>query len=440
MNIKIISKYLITFFTESGIPDDYAKILKSLIFLLVIFIIAYISNFITKKILISIISRIIKKSKNIYDDVFLDKKVFNNLSHIVPALVIYELVPYALSLQYTNLINAVTFLYIIVIVLIVVNKALDALHSVYLKLPISKNTDIKGYVQVIKILFFAFGAVLTISIILDKSPGAVLTGLGAMTAILLLIFKDTLLGFVASIQLSSHKMLKVGDWITVPSKKADGDVIEINLNTVKVQNFDKTITTIPTYSLVSDSFKNWKGMRASGGRRIKRSVSIDIGSIKFCTQEMIDRFEKIELISDYIKNKKTELAACNINANNKKTPSPNIRQITNIGTFRIYLQEYLESLLTEKTENTNENVIYEGKFASGMTLLVRQLEPTDRGLPIQIYVFASTTVWTEYEKIQSDLFDHILAVIPEFDLKVFQNPTGNDLEKAMSKINFTKNQ
>ena len=237
-----------------------------------------------------------------------------------------------------------------------------------------------------------------------------------MAAVLMLVFKDTILGFVASIQLSANKMVVPGDWIEMPSHNADGDVLDISLNTVKVQNWDKTITTIPTYALVSESFRNWKGMEESGGRRIKRSVTIDMKSIKFCTPEMIKKFKKIQILHDYIEKKEKEL-----NEHNKKYEIDNSvlvngRRMTNIGVFRAYIVSYLHN----HPEINNE-----------MTSMVRQLEPTDKGLPLQIYVFSSDKRWVYYEKIQSDIFDHILAVAPEFDLRVFQNPSGYDVVKLL---------
>jgi len=257
-----------------------------------------------------------------------------------------------------------------------------------------------------------------ISILLERDPTVLLAGLGAMAAILLLVFKDTILGFVASIQLSANNMLKIGDWIEMRSHGADGTVTDITLNTVKVQNWDKTISTIPTYALVSESFNNWKGMEESGGRRIKRAVNIDTGSIKFCDAQMLNRFLKFELIRDYVKKKENEVKE--YNKTKKLSEDDNIsgRRQTNIGIFRKYLEVYLR-----QHPMVNQD----------MTFLVRQLHPTPTGLPIEIYVFCKDKAWANYEAIQADIFDHIFAVIPEFELKVFQQPSGSDISNVILK-------
>jgi miniconductance mechanosensitive channel len=266
----------------------------------------------------------------------------------------------------------------------------------------------------IKIVVGFTAAIIVLSILIGESPTVLLGGLGAMTAVLLLIFKDSILGFVAGIQLSTNNMVVIGDWIDMPKYGADGDVIDITLTTVKVQNWDKTITTIPTYALISDSFKNWRGMSESGGRRIKRSVYIDMTSVKFCTAETIERFRKIQYLSEYIENKTRELDEYNTARGVDNAVLVNGRRMTNLGTFRAYISAYLRN---------------HPKIHQNMTFLVRHLEPTPQGLPIQIYVFSNDQVWANYEAIQADIFDHILAVIPEFDLRVFQYPAGADLRR-----------
>jgi len=428
MNPEILSKYIIEFLTEYGVSAKIAIILKSAILIVLLAIVAFISNFIAKKFLLNIVRLFVVKSKNQYDDVFLKNHVFDMLSHLAPAVVIYILIPFIAKDFYVDIVRKMTYIYIIIAVLRVINKTVAAFHDIYKMLPASKNGSIQGYLQVVKIFFGAFAIILIISIVLGKSPAALLTGLGAMTAILMLIFKDTILGFVAGIQLAANKMVKPGDWITVPGKKADGDVLEITLNTVKVQNFDKTITTIPTYSLVTEAFTNWTGMSESGGRRIKRAVNIDMNTIQFCTDEMLEKFEKIDLLTTYIHEKQAEIAAHNIK--NKTVHSADMRKFTNIGIFRVYLQKYLEDKTAKEFKSDQHNaLIYNGQFASGMTLLVRQLPPSVTGIPIELYAFASTTAWAEYETIQADLFDHVLAIIPEFELRVFQNPTGHDFRE-----------
>ncbi len=289
--------------------------------------------------------------------------------------------------------------------------------SIYNTFPISKTRHIKGYVQLVQILIVFIGILVIISVIFDAELKGLFLGLGTFAAVLLLVFKDTILGFVASIQVAMNNMVNPGDWISMPGRKTDGVVLEINLNTVKVQNWDKTISTIPTYALVSESFQNWKGMEESGGRRIKRSLSIDMTSVKFCSDEMINRFTRIQLLKDYIDSKEKELNE--YNEKNKIDPSvlANGRRMTNLGIFRKYLEGYLHAhpLIHDK-----------------MTFLVRQLQPTDKGIPLEIYVFSKDQEWANYEAIQADIFDHILAVIPEFELKVFQNPTGSDFTRLIA--------
>lgn len=514
-----------------GMSTNQASIIRSAIIILGILIFAIVANYITKRIILSIVRRIIRRSKNDYDDVFLERNVFTILSHIVPALIIYYLIPlsfndkFSYPFDYTIFIEAVQglcYIYMIVVVLMVLNSLLDSIHDIYQVVAQRLNIklSIKVYIQVIKILFILIGIIMIFSVLLGKSLTEVFVGLGALAAILLLIFKDTILGFVASIQLSAYKMLKVGDWITMDSRGADGTVIDISLSTVKVQNFNKTISTIPTYSLVSESFTNWAGMQTSGGRRIMRSIYIDKKSIKFCTPEMLERFKKITILKSYIEEKETEIAEHNSKLDFDNSVETNGRRLTNIGTFRKYIELYLRNNLRKYKkispqsfvinnvtqqkfviEDENElvnlcgvgvkkffeevqgktvlknqdrflieydryfeienNVIYfinterkkvlkngneveeiikhkiidkDGRFLEEMTLLVRQLQATEIGLPIQIYVFASTTAWVDYETIQADLFDHLFAIIDVFELKVFQSPSGEDFTKLFKRL------
>jgi len=271
-----------------------------------------------------------------------------------------------------------------------------------------------GFFQVLKIILYFTGTIFMISVIFDRAPVYLLSGLGAMTAVLLLVFKDPILGFVAGIQLISNRMLKEGDWIEMPKYGANGDVIDITLTTVKVRNFDRTITNIPTYALITDSFKNWRGMQESGGRRIKRAINIDIGSIRFCTPEMTARYSKIRYIAEYMQMKNQEIGQYNKGLGEDVNDPANSRRLTNIGTFRAYIKVYLENHALINTQ---------------MTFLVRQLAPTGHGLPLEIYVFCKDKEWARYEAVQSDVFDHLLAMAPEFDLRVFQFPTGHDLAR-----------
>jgi len=316
-----------------------------------------------------------------------------------------------------TVISNVTLIYMIIVLMLAFDALFNSAAIIYKSFPVSKEIPTKGFIQVLKIALYFLTAIFIFSIALNKTPIFLLSGLGALTAVLMLIFKDAILGFVAGIQLAANKMVANGDWIEMPNYGADGDVLEVSLTTVKVQNWDKTITTIPTYALISESFKNWRGMQESGGRRIKRAISIDMDSIKFCNEEMLERFAKVQYITDYIEKKKTELESFNTATKVDNASLANGRRMTNIGTFRAYVEAYLR----------NHPMIN-----LDMTFLVRQLKPTEFGLPIEIYVFSKDKVWANYEAIQADIFDHILAVLPEFDLHVFQNPTGGDF-RALSR-------
>ena len=278
---------------------------------------------------------------------------------------------------------------------------------------------IKTVVQVLKLILYSVAAIAVISLLIGQSPSLLLGGLGAMTAVLMLIFKDAILGLVAGIQLSANQMVAPGDWIEMPKYGADGDVLEVALTTVKVKNWDKTITTIPTYALITESFKNWRGMSESGGRRIKRAINIDMGSIRFCDEEMLERFSKVQYIAEYLERKRHEISNWNAERNVDASDPLNGRQLTNLGTFRAYVVAYLR----------NHPVIHQE-----MTFLVRHLAPTEHGLPIEIYVFSRDQVWSNYEGIQADIFDHILAIAPAFDLRVYQSPTGGDVRDLLGAV------
>ncbi len=403
---------------DIGLNAGIANFIKVVAVLIVIAVMCILANYIAKKLILTILERLVKKSKTNWDDILLEKKVFNRLSHFAPAIVLYYMIDYVIVEKeaWVTTIQSGTYLYMIVISVLVLNSFLNSVNEIYNTFRAAKNRSIKGFLQVAKILLFFVAGIMTFSIIMDKSPLYFLAGLGTIAAILLLIFKDSILGLVAGIQLAANDMVRPGDWISMPSKGADGEIIDISLNTVKVQNWDKTISTIPTYSLVSESFNNWRGMEESGGRRIKRSINIDIKSVKFCDNEMFEKFEKISLIKDYVKKSKSEVDAHNSEKGLSDDSLVNGRRLTNIGTFRKYLEFYLE-------ENSNIN--------SSMTFIIRQLQPTEKGVPIEIYVFSKVQAWAEYEAIQADIFDHVFAVIPEFDLSVFQNPTGDDFRQLM---------
>lgn len=342
---------------------------------------------------------------------------------MIPAILIYILLPFAFSAEETPkiliVLQKLCQIYIIAVSLRFINASLNLIHEIYNKKDSFKNKPLKGFIQILQVTVFFIGVILIISILINKSPVSLLAGLGASAAILMLVFKDTILGFFAGIQLSANDMLRAGDWITMSKYGADGTVIEVTLNAVKVRNFDNTITTIPPYALVSDAFQNWRGMSESPGRRIKRSINIDMNSVHFCTPEMLEKFRKISLITDYIDGKEQELDEYNEEHHIDSSIWVNGRRQTNLGVFRAYLVRYLRSLPEVSKE---------------LVCMVRHLQPTDTGIPIELYCFSSNKVWVEYEGIQADIFDHVLAVIPEFGLSVFQNVSGADLKNIIIKL------
>ena len=397
--------------TDGGLSPDLTHYAVLAIGSIILLGVCLLSNFVTKKFIIQGIKKFIKNSKNDWDDILLEKEVFNSLSTIVPLIFIHYLSIPILS-NFSSLIPfvhiAVKVLLVMVIASVLV-KTLKALEVVSTRIPSFKDKPIMSYVQLANIMIYVVAAILVFATILDKDPLALLGALGALTAVLMLIFKDTILGLVASIQISSHDMVRVGDWVSMPQYGTDGDVLEITLNTVKIQNWDKTISTIPTYAFISGSFKNWRGMTDSRGRRIKRSLNIDMTSIKFCTDEEIVAYKNVEMLKDYIESIQSEIATHNETNSHDKSSLLNGRNLTNIGLFREYAQQYLMS---------NENL------RSDLTLMVRQLEPTENGLPIEVYCFSSNINWLDYEGIQADIFDHLLSSVSNFGLEVFQNPTG----------------
>ncbi len=403
--------------SSTGLSESLVVFIENATIIVITIGLAILADFIVKKIIIGSITSLAKKSKNDWDDIFVERRVFNRLAHLAPAIIVHYALKYIFDAE-----NLVSFMenliqaYMVIVILFVIDAVLDSLHEVYSRLPISDGRNIKGYVQVVKIIFYFVAIILIISIFSGETPKTLMVGLGTMAAVLMLVFKDTILGFVASIQLSANKMVNVGDWISMPKYGADGDVIDISLNTVKVQNWDKTIATIPTYALVSESFNNWRGMEDSGGRRIKRSININMKSVGFLDHEQIEKFSKYHLLKDYITRKEKEITDYNTANNLDEDTVTNGRKMTNLGTFRVYLENYLHN---------------HPKIHQDMTFLVRHLQPTEKGLPVEIYVFSNDQEWAKYEAIQADIFDHILAIMPEFGLSVFQNPTGDDFQKLV---------
>ena len=410
--LEIIRDWII----GQGLDLSAANLLaRALVFVLII-IISIIAYWLAKHFILKGLAAIISRTATQWDDMILKEKVFSRLAHLAPAIVIYLsiFIPFAGYDWLITLINGLALIYIISMLILALDAFLNAALAIYTSYEVSKRIPIKGFIQVFKILIYFTGGIFIISILMNKTPIYLFSSLGALTAVLMFIFKDAILGFVAGIQLSANRMVSTGDWIEMPKYGANGDIIEIALTTVKVQNFDKTITTVPTYALITESFKNWRGMSESDGRRIKRSINIDMNTIQFCTEDMLDRFKKIQYISTYIEKKKTELSEINKLEQIDKSSVVNGRRMTNIGTFRAYVEAYLRNHPMVNQE---------------MTLLVRQLAPTEHGLPIEIYVFSKDQEWGIYENVQANIFDHILAVIPEFDLRVFQDPSGMDFKK-----------
>ena len=359
-----------------------------------------------------------RRSPHQWNTLLMKRRVIHHLIHILPGILIYYLLPMAFvrgkeMLEFSQKVCAV---YIIVAVLLTINGLLLVMLDVYNMKDKQKNRPLKGFVQVLQVLLFFIGGIIVVSVLIGKSPMTLFAGLGASAAVLMLVFKDSILGFVAGVQLSANDMLRIGDWIALPGGVANGVVEEITLNTVKIRNWDETISTVPPYTLVNNSFQNWRGMRESGGRRVKRSINIDMTSVRFCTPEMLAKYRKIQLLKDYVE--QTEEVIEKYNAENGIDNSilVNGRRQTNLGVFRAYLTAYLKSLPDVNQE---------------LTCMVRQLQPTDRGIPIELYFFCALKDWVPYEGVQADVFDHVLAIIPEFDLQVFQSPSGRDFQRIL---------
>jgi miniconductance mechanosensitive channel len=411
--------------TKLGLSPESASKTAGISDFILVLITSIVIYYISKIIINRVLKRIAARTVSNWDDVLIENKVFARMAFLVPGILVYQSISVTLD-DFPGLIPAalkLTNLYIIVIFLLILNSFLNAVYAMYQKSEFAMYHPIKGYIQIGKIVVFIVVFLLIISLLFNQSPFYMLTGLGAFSAVLLLIFKDPILGFVGGIQLSANDMVRQGDWISMPKFCADGTVLEISLTTVKVQNFDNTISTLPTYSLVSESFQNYRGMKDSGVRRMKRSISIDMSSVKFCNQEMLDKFRKITILEEYIDRTEAELE--NYNKENKIDDSIfiNGKRQTNIGVFRAYLEEYLAH--HPSVDNKSD-------------LLVRQLQPNSSGIPIEIYAFTLETGFIPYEKVQSDIFDHILAIVPQFDLRVFQSPTGEDLKQSNA-VYFERN-
>ena len=418
----VVDEWMYGVLRELGFSVETADVWDRWVVLGFIVAIAFVSDFVCRQLLLRVVKRIVARTKATWDDILFEDRVLRRLCHIVPPVLIYFLLPLAFPPEsgMVAFVLKLLLIYVIAVVLRFVNAFLKALHDVADQKEELQWKPLKGLMQTGQVIAFFVCIILIISILIDKSPARLLAGLGASAAILMLVFKDSIMGLVSGIQLTANDMLHVGDWISMSKYGVNGRVTEVTLNTVKVRNWDNTIVTVPPYLLISDSFQNWRPMQDSGGRRVMRSVNIDMNSVRFCTPEMLDRFRKIRLLKDYIDETERLIAESNEQAGVENDPEPvNGLHQTNLGVFRAYLERYLRSLAGINQE---------------MMLMVRQLQPTEKGLPVELYFFSKVTEWTVYEKVQADVFDHVLAVIPEFGLRVFQNPAGSDVRDLKGEI------
>ncbi len=407
---------LTDFFEQYTLLSSYAEQLSLVTAVFAMILLAILANIIAKRVIVVAVRRLLMRSQSTRDDILVKNHVFERLSHLAPAFVFYSLSPNIFTANpiINQCVVSLSLVYMVVAGVLFVDALINSGMEIYSTYAVSKKFPITSFIQIAKLILYFLGFIIVLSLLMGESPFTFLAGLGAMAAVFMFVFKDPILGFVAGIQLTANRMVSVGDWIEMPKYGVDGDVIEIALTTVKIHNFDKTITTIPTYSLISDSFKNWRGMQEAGGRRIKRSIFIDIASVRFCDEAMLQRFSQIQYITEYLDEKRNEVLNFNESAKIDNATLINGRRLTNLGTFRAYLEAYLRN---------------HPKISDKLTLLVRQLQPTENGLPIEIYVFTNVTDWLAYEGIQADIFDHILAAAGEFDLHLFQNPTGGDFHQ-----------
>lgn len=399
-------------FLESLVVQD----ILILAFALALSSVAY---YIVKHYVLQWLSSLFRKTRITWDETLFEQGVFNSVALIIPGILMFRALPFLKVLG--NGIAQVLHVWVLVIIAVSFDRLIKAGLTIYNSFPISDRMPIKGYAQILQIALWIFTGTAILSLLIGQSPWILLSGLGALSAVLLLVFQDTILSFIAGLQLTMNDQVRVGDWIEMEKYGADGFVEEVALHTVKVRNWDKSITTIPTHKLVGDSFKNWRGMFESGGRRIKRSLLIDQTSVRFCDQELFERLEKIQLLQGYLAEKAEEIAIYNEKHQIDSSSLVNGRHLTNLGTFRAYLTAYLKA---------------HSEINQDMIAMVRQLQPTTNGLPMEIYVFTKDVAWVNHETVQADIFDHILAVIHEFDLRVFQNPSGHDLAEINSSVQF----
>lgn len=405
--------------TSIGADNAMAGTIRELIVLLVVLAVFLLIDRLVIHYGRSWTKKVVEKTKISWDDILYRHRVFSYLIRLLPALLMLYTIDLFFDYLDTNLLKGLASIYIVYLFVGGSIATLRSSEEIYIsrREPGSIYT-IKPFLQVLQIVIIVLGSLIALSILLSKNVSAIIGGMGAFAAILMLVFKDSILGFVGGLQISINNMLRYGDWITLPVYNVDGTVVDISLTTVKVQNWDKTISTIPTYSLVTESFQNWRGMKDSGGRRIKRSINIDISSIKFCTPELLEKLRNIDLLSEYVENRESEIKSYNERVQNGGAPIVR-RQQTNIGIFRAYITGYLQA---------HELILKD------MTFMVRQLQPSEHGLPVEIYVFSKIQEWTGYERLQADIFDHILATAPLFELKIFQSPSSFEMQELVMRI------
>ena len=412
----------IQYFEDLGVDSIYAEGLVILIMVVITVILGFILDRITRQVLLGIFEKLAKRSKTDWDDLLIEKRVLSALSHLIPILFIFRIIPEIFD-DYKSWHDGfvkISEVFVIIITMIIIFRSLNVVNVILSRLESFKDKPLDSFFQLSKIIIGIILGILILSTLANKSIGYFLGAFGAMTAVILLVFRDTILGFIASIQLSANDMIRVGDWVQMDKYGADGEVQQINLTTVKVKNWDKTVSTVPTYSFISDSFKNWRGMEETGARRIARSIHINQQTVKFCTDEMLERFKKIHILKGYVEGKEGEIKAYNEEKNIDTSSISNGRKMTNLGVFRAYLVNYLQN---------------HPKVDQNLTLLVRQMPPSEHGIPIQIYCFCTDIAWVNYEAVQSDIFDHTLAVVPQFELEIFQSPSGGDVREVAEKFN-----
>ena len=392
--METINNELMMWLQQLGVAEGGLLVVQRVVVILGILLIAYVLDLICRKVVMPGVRKVTAKTQSTWDDYLLSDEVMTNVCHLIPPIVVYVLIPFAFPYEpnFLSLILKICTIYITVVVMKLICAFLTSLYTISSEHEKLKNHSMKGFYQMLKLIVVCIGVIIIISELISKDPIAILTGLGAGTAILMLVFQDTIKGLVAGIQLTANDMVRPGDWISMPKYGADGDVMEVSLTTVKVRNWDKTITTVPPYALVNDSFQNWRGMFDIGGRRVKRSIHIDMNTVRFCTEEELAHFKQQPWMEGFEETGKEEV---------------------NLYLFRHYLDYYLR---------------HHPKVNQDMIMLVRQLQPTEHGMPIELYFFSANTAWVKYEALQAEVFDHVLAVVHRFGLKVFQSPTGLDLQ------------